>query len=97
MLGRVLMCPGLPLRPYAPRGATPSTWPRPYGLAEHRRRARHHPDPAHLLYYLLTALQTVRNFTASLGLGILGPVLVSQLRSRVLMSLLSQGTAKSLA
>jgi EmrB/QacA subfamily drug resistance transporter len=35
--------------------------------------------------------QTVRNYSASLGLAILGTVLVSQLRSRVTTSLVSQG------
>jgi EmrB/QacA subfamily drug resistance transporter len=35
--------------------------------------------------------QTVRNYAASLGLAILGTVLVSQTRSRVTMSLLAQG------
>jgi EmrB/QacA subfamily drug resistance transporter len=35
--------------------------------------------------------QTVRNYTASLGLAILGTILVSQMRSRVTSSLISQG------
>jgi len=35
--------------------------------------------------------QTVRNYAASLGLAILGTILVSQLRSRVTSSLISQG------
>ncbi|HXC45537.1 MAG TPA: MFS transporter [Solirubrobacteraceae bacterium] len=35
--------------------------------------------------------QTVRNYAASLGLAILGTVLVSQMRSRVVTSLISQG------
>jgi EmrB/QacA subfamily drug resistance transporter len=36
--------------------------------------------------------QTVRNYAASLGLAILGTILVSQMRSRVTSSLISQGT-----
>jgi hypothetical protein len=35
--------------------------------------------------------QTVRNYFASLGLAILGTILVSQLRSRVTQSLIAQG------
>jgi len=35
--------------------------------------------------------QTVRNYGASLGLAILGTILVSQLRSRITTSLISQG------
>ncbi|QMU77483.1 MFS transporter [Streptacidiphilus sp. PB12-B1b] len=35
--------------------------------------------------------QTVRNYSASLGLAILGTILVSQFRSRILSSLLAQG------
>jgi len=35
--------------------------------------------------------QTVRNYTASLGLAILGSILISQMRSRLTTSLLSQG------
>jgi len=35
--------------------------------------------------------QTVRNYAASLGLAILGTILVSQMRSRVISSLLAQG------
>jgi fucose permease len=37
--------------------------------------------------------QTVRNYAASLGLAILGTILVSQMRARVVTSLLSQGLA----
>jgi EmrB/QacA subfamily drug resistance transporter len=35
--------------------------------------------------------QTIRNYTASLGLAILGSILVSQMRSRITTSLLAQG------
>lgn len=41
--------------------------------------------------------QTVRNYAASLGLAILGTILVSQMRSRITTSLISQGTPKSRA
>jgi EmrB/QacA subfamily drug resistance transporter len=41
--------------------------------------------------------QTVRNYTASLGLAILGSILVSQMRSRVTMSLVSQGVSSKRA
>jgi EmrB/QacA subfamily drug resistance transporter len=41
--------------------------------------------------------QTVRNYAASLGLAILGTILVSQMRSRITTSLISQGTPKSKA
>ena len=41
--------------------------------------------------------QTVRNYAASLGLAILGTVLVSQTRSHVTSSLVSQGVPASLA
>jgi EmrB/QacA subfamily drug resistance transporter len=37
--------------------------------------------------------QTVRNYAASLGLAILGTILVSQLRSRITTSLISQGVS----
>ena len=37
--------------------------------------------------------QTVRNYAASLGLAILGSILVSQMRSRVTTSLVSQGVS----
>jgi EmrB/QacA subfamily drug resistance transporter len=39
--------------------------------------------------------QTVRNYAASLGFAILGTILVSQLRSRVTTSLLSQGASSA--
>jgi EmrB/QacA subfamily drug resistance transporter len=39
--------------------------------------------------------QTVRNYAASLGLAILGTVLVSQLRSRVTDSLVAQGVSRA--
>jgi EmrB/QacA subfamily drug resistance transporter len=41
--------------------------------------------------------QTVRNYAASLGLAILGTVLVSQMRSRVVTSLVAQGVPKAKA
>ncbi|MGD0379768.1 MAG: MFS transporter [Acidimicrobiales bacterium] len=41
--------------------------------------------------------QTVRNFAASLGLAILGTILVSSLRSRVITSLVSQGASQGQA
>ena len=41
--------------------------------------------------------QTVRNFAASLGLAVLGTILVSQLRSRVTTSLVSQGLPRGRA
>lgn len=41
--------------------------------------------------------QTVRNYAASLGLAILGTILVSQLRSRVTTSLISQGVSHQAA
>jgi EmrB/QacA subfamily drug resistance transporter len=41
--------------------------------------------------------QTVRNYAASLGLAILGTILVSQMRSRITTSLISQGVPKSKA
>jgi predicted MFS family arabinose efflux permease len=41
--------------------------------------------------------QTVRNFAASLGLAILGTILVSQLRSRVTTSLVAQGMPRARA
>ena len=41
--------------------------------------------------------QTVRNYTASLGLAILGSILISQMRSRLKTSLLSQGMSGSQA
>lgn len=41
--------------------------------------------------------QTVRNFSASLGLAILGTILVTELRSRATSSLLSQGLSPSAA
>ncbi len=41
--------------------------------------------------------QTVRNFAASLGLAILGTILVTSLRSRVITSLVSQGASKAQA
>ncbi len=41
--------------------------------------------------------QTVRNYAASLGLAILGTILVSQFRSRVTSSLLSQGSSRRVA
>ncbi len=41
--------------------------------------------------------QTVRNYAASLGLAILGTVLVSQARSRISTSLLAQGVASGRA
>jgi hypothetical protein len=41
--------------------------------------------------------QTVRNYAASLGLAILGTVLVSQMRSRVVTSLVAQGLSKAKA
>jgi MFS family permease len=43
------------------------------------------------------ATQTVRNYAASLGLAILGTVLVSQMRSRVVTSLVAQGVPKAKA
>jgi hypothetical protein len=39
--------------------------------------------------------QTVRNYSASLGLAILGTILVAQMRSRVIASLLVQGLARA--
>jgi hypothetical protein len=39
--------------------------------------------------------QTVRNYSASLGLAVLGTILVSQLRSRLTTSLLSQGLSRA--
>ena len=41
--------------------------------------------------------QTVRNYSASLGLAILGTILVTELRSRLTSSLLSQGVPASRA
>jgi EmrB/QacA subfamily drug resistance transporter len=41
--------------------------------------------------------QTVRNYAASLGLAILGTILVSQVRSRITASLLAQGLASGRA
>src|SRR5271167_2054835 len=41
--------------------------------------------------------QTVRNYSASLGLAILGSVLISQMRSRVSTSLISQGISRGRA
>jgi hypothetical protein len=41
--------------------------------------------------------QTVRNYTASLGLAILGTILVSQMRSHVTASLLAQGVPSAKA
>jgi EmrB/QacA subfamily drug resistance transporter len=41
--------------------------------------------------------QTVRNFSASLGLAILGTLLVTVMRSRVASSLVSQGLARAVA
>jgi EmrB/QacA subfamily drug resistance transporter len=41
--------------------------------------------------------QTVRNYTASLGLAILGSILISQMRSRLTTSLISQGLSSSRA
>ncbi len=41
--------------------------------------------------------QTVRNFAASLGLAILGTVLVTELRSRVISSLVAQGLPRAQA
>jgi hypothetical protein len=41
--------------------------------------------------------QTVRNYTASLGLAILGSILITQMRSRVTSSLLSRGVPSSRA
>ncbi|HEX3842325.1 MAG TPA: MFS transporter [Acidimicrobiales bacterium] len=41
--------------------------------------------------------QTVRNYAASLGLAILGTILVSQMRSRITTSLISQGVPKNQA
>ncbi len=41
--------------------------------------------------------QTVRNFSASLGLAILGTISVSQFRSRVTSSLVAQGKSRELA
>jgi EmrB/QacA subfamily drug resistance transporter len=41
--------------------------------------------------------QTVRNYSASLGLAILGTILVTELRSRLTSSLLSQGVPRSRA
>jgi EmrB/QacA subfamily drug resistance transporter len=41
--------------------------------------------------------QTVRNYAASLGLAVLGSILVSQLRSRVTTSLLGQGLSSARA
>jgi EmrB/QacA subfamily drug resistance transporter len=41
--------------------------------------------------------QTVRNFTASLGLAIFGTVLVTRLRSHIFMSLVSQGLPRHFA
>jgi EmrB/QacA subfamily drug resistance transporter len=41
--------------------------------------------------------QTVRNFAASLGLAILGTILVSSLRSRLITSLIAQGASKGQA
>src|SRR5271163_3149448 len=41
--------------------------------------------------------QTVRNYAASLGLAILGTILVSQLRSRLVTSLISQGVPSARA
>jgi EmrB/QacA subfamily drug resistance transporter len=41
--------------------------------------------------------QTVRNYAASLGLAILGTILVAQLRSRVTASLISQGVSRRVA
>ena len=41
--------------------------------------------------------QTVRNYAASLGLAILGTILVAQLRSRIVTSLLSQGVPSARA
>jgi MFS family permease len=41
--------------------------------------------------------QTVRNYSASLGLAILGTILVTELRSRLTSSLLSQGVSPSRA
>jgi len=41
--------------------------------------------------------QTVRNYTASLGLAILGTILVSQVRSRVTTSLIAQGMSSARA
>ena len=41
--------------------------------------------------------QTVRNYAASLGLAILGTILVSQIRSRITSSLISQGLSSARA
>ena len=41
--------------------------------------------------------QTIRNYSASLGLAILGTILVSELRSRVTASLISQGLSRASA
>jgi len=41
--------------------------------------------------------QTVRNYAASLGLAILGTILVTELRSRITTSLVSQGVPRGLA
>jgi EmrB/QacA subfamily drug resistance transporter len=41
--------------------------------------------------------QTVRNYSASLGLAILGTILVSQMRSRLITSLISQGLSRARA
>jgi hypothetical protein len=41
--------------------------------------------------------QTIRNYAASLGLAILGTVLVTQMRSRVTTSLISQGLSRAKA
>jgi predicted MFS family arabinose efflux permease len=41
--------------------------------------------------------QTVRNYAASLGLAILGSILVSQVRSRITTSLISQGLSRGRA
>ena len=41
--------------------------------------------------------QTVRNYAASLGLAILGTILVAQLRSRIVTSLIAQGASSAAA
>jgi hypothetical protein len=41
--------------------------------------------------------QTVRNYAASLGLAILGTILVSQMRSRITTSLIAQGLSSGRA
>ena len=41
--------------------------------------------------------QTVRNYAASLGLAILGTILVSQMRSRIFSSLLAKGAPAAVA